>query len=829
MIPSDITITPLSGSGDSSVSMTMEEYTGRVAKPTREVWVYDTEDTVSDMVEVDQYPKTEFIGLNDPLIFPVVALGGEITVTGTSNSSALKPVEFDEALEFELSINGEVQSSWSPDNPIITGDIGADEEYSFSLKVTVPENQTTSQKPWTFQLSNNAQIVTATITINQAAGVRTYSDITISEFSYPIASAAGGTLTPTLSYSQTWGWNGRETGGGTITSGAVLSYEATAGYWAQEDLDTLTGIITAPSRETAISNQQYEFDVRVSVSLNGKNASKECSIQQEENKVVQLEITTYLFTNYPTISASGGSSSPGLNGARLEFTFTSGSTSTTAPSSVYGTLSSSKTYSVQDGDFFSINPETGEVTAPSRGTVVGGTLHGHARVDGTYTWTPSDTYPGEVCSANIQLYNIYADIWQEANVQTQTGIRIVGDTVGTQGWIPYEYWGNINAAGKASAIPGDDSDTSGWAIRFTGYRQYSYTSGATDEEAVYNISHALGAQKNVDWIGYHTYGYVLSRQGDSNNAYRGTTIGNERTAEVWWEENGFESNHLSITQAKNVPVSGAATSAQFAINSGTNPIPASGGTVNFVGRGDANITWSSGATGAIQVNGTAGYSVVPHRSYLDVSVNTGFTLNGANVTAENRGTVVGAARNAGVIRGELYYTINIDSEYGGGTFDTTPATWNCPEDFVTQEANAITDTDWGDIDVTIDPSTRSSPAAGEIFEVTITPTQRGTETYTSGSTRIVSEDSFEVTAQPNADWITVIGESVTVDENTAATTRTGTVTFTSSANGKSVSTSLTVNQAAAEYLTVSPETLVFEAAGGTQTITINSNTSWTIS
>lgn len=947
MIPSDITITPLSGSGDSSVSMTMEEYTGRVAKPTREVWVYDAEDTVSDMVEVDQYPKTEFIGLNDPLTFPVVALGGEITVTGTSNSSALKPVEFDEALEFELSINGKVQPSWSPDNPIITGDIGADEEYSFSLKVTVPENQTTSQKSWTFQLSNNAQIVTATITINQAAGVRTYSDITISEFSYPVASAAGGTLSPILSYSQTWGWNGKETGGGTITSGASTHYEIIAG-WYQGLIDTTSGVISAPSLGTQISIEQEQCLVTLELTLNGHTAETEYNVIQEANLPVSMVVTPSFIYLSGNIPASGGAKGTTATG-NIVITWSSGETGSADESgnSGYSTVGH-VLWEMTPAEGFSINIATGTITAENRGTTPGAARScGNVTRILTVTLTVDEKYGGGTVT-DIGEYTLNSPVTQEANIQTQTGIRIEGDTVGTQGWIPYEYWNNINAAGNASTIPGDDSNTNGWAIRFTGYRQYSYTSGATDEETVNNISHSLGAQKNVDWIGYYTYGYVLGRQAGSNNAYRGTTVGNERTAEVWWEENGFESNHLSITQAKNVPVSGTTTSAQFAINSGTNPIPASGGTVNFVGRGNANITWSSGATGAIQTNGTAGYSVVAHRSYSDVSVNTGFTLTGANVTAENRGTVTGDARNAGVIRGELYYTIYIDSEYGGGTFDTTPATWNCPEDFVTQEANAITDTVltiekyqldnfwipvdewdsvpakggylyilgklnntytsgstaqsvlrseeegvaahssvewaelypanngnhihvlnrettvgdarsgsvywtyngltsntleftqvanqiessvWGDVDVTVSPSTRNSPAAGEIFDVIVTPTQSRTDTYTSGSIGTVNDTLFNVFARSNADWI-IAGamEVITVSENTSTNTRTGTVTFTGSANGKSGTATLTVTQAAVdEYLTVSPATLTFEAAGGTQTITITSNGSWTIS
>lgn len=671
MIPSDIKITPLSGSGDSSVSMTMEEYTGRVAKPTREVWVYDTEDTVSDMVEVDQYPKTEFIGLNDPLTFSVVALGGDVTVTGTSNSLVLKPVEFDEALKFELSINGEVQSSWSPDNPAITGDVGADKEYSFSLKVTVPENQTTSQKSWTFQLSNNAQIVTATITINQAAGVRTYSDITISEFSYPIASAAGGTLTPTLSYSQTWGWNGQTTGGGTVTSGATLSYEATAGNWTQEVLDTSTGIVTALSRGTIIANQQDELIVRVTVSLNGKSTSEKYTIQQEGNVPVSVAVTPSFA--YPTsnIPASGGTRSYTVSGTII-ITWSSGDSGPADESNRSGyTVSRHNTVSMTPAAGFSINTSTGAITAENRGTTPGAARScGNVTRALTVTLTIDEEYGGGTV-ADTGEYTLNSPVTQEANIQTQTGIRIEGDTVGTQGWIPYEYWDNINAAGNASTIPGDDSNTNGWAIRFTGYRQYSYTSGATDEETVNYISHSLGAQKNVDWIGYHTYGYVLNKQLNSDNAYRGTTIGNERTAEVWWEDNGFESNHLSITQAKNVPVSGETTSASFSYPD--NVISPVGGHAYAESYGAFRLIWSSGSI-SHPSQPTEDVSYVASAVYTMAEAE-GFSILDSNgrITATGMGSTLGS-RSCGDVTRVLHYTVTISDTYGGGSFDTTSLT-----------------------------------------------------------------------------------------------------------------------------------------------------------
>lgn len=930
MIPSDITITPLSGSGDSSVSMTMGEYTGRVVKPTREVWVYDTEDTVSDMVEVDQYPKTEFIGLNDPLTFSVVALGGEITVTGTSNSSALKPVEFDEALKFELSINGEVQSSWSPNNPVITGDIGADEEYSFSLKVTVPENQSTSQKPWTFQLSNNTQIVTATITINQTAGVRTYSDITISEFSYPVAPAAGGTLTPTLSYSQTWGWNGRETGGGTITSGASLSYEAIGG-WHQSVLDPATGIITAPSRGTVIAIQQTEFTAKVNVSLNGKTASLETDITQEKNVPVSVAVTPS-FT-YPTgnIPASGGTKSYSAT-ETITITWSSGDSAGADESGGSGyTVSRHNTVSMTPAAGFSINTNTGVITAESRGTTPGHvrscgnvtrtlgidiiideeygggtisgsgtykltspvsqqenyvigvdyddwpqgaapafyedpaekpkiipasggyvmntsvpTLSGNAEytftsgatlrtgdapflepgapddifeytldadagltLDDSYfnvrivganrgttegpqlncrtislrytgyvkvseeaggqvlswtgetssdisyvyqeanvktqtgiriekatadnTWVPADgwdavpakdsflyvkgyhlwsytsgaatetiignsEYTSTSVHCNVSWAKNYSNnngkihvasrgtvpgdartgsaYWvingftsntlsftQVANIQTQTGIRIVGDSVGGYGWIPYEYWDNINAAGRASDTPGA-SNTNGVVLRFKGYRQYSYSSGSTNE-INYGFIDGANSYTNVTWLPRYSNGFNI------REANRTTVIGNERTAEVWWEDNGFESNHLSITQAKNVPVSGETTQATFFYPDSV--IPPAGGHAYAESKGAFRLTWSSGAT-SYPSQSTEDVSYVASAVYT-MAATEGFSIFSSNgrITATGMGSTLGS-RSCGNVTRVLHYTVTISDTYGGGSFDTTSFT-----------------------------------------------------------------------------------------------------------------------------------------------------------
>ena len=811
MIPSDITIAPLSGSGDSSVSMTMGEYTGRVAKPTREVWVYDTDNTVSDMVEVDQYPKTEFIGLNDPLTFSVAALGGEITVTGTSNSTALKPVEFAEGLSFELSVNGEVQSSWSPDNPAITGDIGADEEYSFSLRVTVPENQSISQKPWTFQLSNNSQITTATITINQAAGVRTYSDITISEFSYPVAPAGGGTLTPTLSYSQTWGWNGRETGGGTITSGASTHYEIIAG-WYQGLIDTTSGVISAPSLGTQISIEQEQCLVTLELTLNGHIAEAEYGVIQEANLPVSMVVTPSFTYPAGNIPASGGTKTPVATG-NIRITWTSGETGLADESGASGySTSRSVLWQMTSASGFSINGSTGVIAAENRGTTAGSARScGNVTRTLTVTLTIDEEYGGGTV-ADTGEYTLNSPVTQEANIQTQTGIRIEGDPVGGYGWIPYEYWGNINAAGIASDTPGA-SNTNGWAIRFTGYRQYSYTSGATDEKTAGSISQAQGAQKNVDWIGYHTTGYILNKQANSDNAYRGTTIGNERTAEVWWEENGFESNHLSITQAKNVPVSGKTTQADFSYPD--NVIPPAGGSVYAESSGALSLTWSSGATSSPS-KPTSDVFYVASTKYTMASAK-GFSILSSNgkITAIGMGSTLGS-RSCGNVTRVLHHIVTISDTYGGGSFDTTSFT----KVLVSPVTQGVNERIYDTPVITLGTPSVIPASGGTVSSVSILSVVQPLH-YTSGATSTVTNP-----ARTNEVWtpVTVGTKGTTTSDRTVA----GQLKYSCVCNGVAGSASVDVYQAANRVVstewtsascTVEPSQRVLAYGGGTTTFT----------
>lgn len=185
----------------------------------------------------------------------------------------------------------------------------------FSLstnKVTVTANtSTTARTGFVVTVTATGQgskVVTKDLTFNQAAGSKTYSEITISNFSYAVIPAAGGSVSPTVSYSQTWGWNGSTTGGGTITSGATLAYSGTG-------VNTTSGAVSANSKGTTKSEQTTVTTATLRVTLNSKTKTATYVVKQAKNAeksitygawVVNISANKYTTASSPA-PASGGS------------------------------------------------------------------------------------------------------------------------------------------------------------------------------------------------------------------------------------------------------------------------------------------------------------------------------------------------------------------------------------------------------------------------------------------------------------------------------------------------------------------------------------------
>lgn len=163
--------------------------------------------------------------------------------------------------------------------------------------VTMGNNTSTSTRSGTVTLTQAETNKKVTISCSQSAGYRTYSEITASGGSVSDIPASGGTrssFSTMPSYSQTWGWNGSTTGGGTITSGASISY-GTAG---------------ASNLEDTVKSRTQVGTLTGTLSLNGKTKSVSIPVYQEANKRLSYSYGSWSVTltaSSYTISNTGGS------------------------------------------------------------------------------------------------------------------------------------------------------------------------------------------------------------------------------------------------------------------------------------------------------------------------------------------------------------------------------------------------------------------------------------------------------------------------------------------------------------------------------------------
>lgn len=319
--PTWISLSKSSGTGNDTVQVTAQSFTGRV-KRTGTITGKAVKGG-SDSTTVEQTGKAEHITITSERMLNVPATGQQVTLQGTSNSAALKVILSDiTATVDSLKINGEEQEGWDGNKTInIIGDPGATAEYNWEIILTCSENKTGIEIPGeiTIDNSNSEDSVKDTISVIQSAGQKTYSEITITtELAYSDIPAAGGSVSPNqITYSQTWGWNGATTGGGTITTGAEISYAGHA-------VNPSTGEVTASSLETIVKERTKISQVVATVTLNGKEKNTAADVYQEANTARCGKVTIQLGAG-TDVPASGGSISQisGTTGTQT-VTFTSG-------------------------------------------------------------------------------------------------------------------------------------------------------------------------------------------------------------------------------------------------------------------------------------------------------------------------------------------------------------------------------------------------------------------------------------------------------------------------------------------------------------------------
>ena len=409
--PSWITVVSGStGSGSGTRSLKASTHTGRSSRSGSIKGV--TSGGASDSVVLSQDGASEFITV-DKTSYSVTALGGTVKITGTSNSPSLKLTNLtDSSLlsNFAIKVNGTAYSWDGNASHQISGDPGASSSYTFEISFDVAENQTESSKDITFGLTDSGDpgASSETITITQAAGEKTYGtpNVNLRYYEWQIP-ASGGTISPSYTFSIPWGWNGKTSGGGTLTEAdthTVTYAYVNGGPVSPFDwtLDPTTGVITMASLKTNQTTQDSgNIFIKITIEINGQTLEDNDYVLQDKN------IATYTLSSASVslddIPASGGSAdSPNFVSASGKIDYSSGESETPSITSSDVTITLSKTVN---------------------GSNLGSTVKARTKLDtvtATINWNESQVTQS-------------IDVYQQANQVTYSSIDATSPTVNSPG------------------------------------------------------------------------------------------------------------------------------------------------------------------------------------------------------------------------------------------------------------------------------------------------------------------------------------------------------------------------------------------------------------
>lgn len=286
---------------------------------------------------------------------------------------------------------------------------------------------------------------TVTVTL-EADAIESYSDVAVvlSYAGTPVA-ASGGTVTPTVSYSQIASYKSGKTE--TITSGGSVSFSGDA-------VDTTSGSVDVPSAGTTVSGVTLITTTTCTVSLNGKSGSASAEINRAAN-TVEYSAPVVSGGTYAEIPAGGGSSTPSGLSYTQTATYSSGSSEAI-------TTGGDVTYSMPTVAGLTLaSASTGEVSGADRGSVVGDAI------SGTVTAT---------VSLNSKSGSLEMSVSQAANEATYGDVSVV--------------------VGAIADIPAEGGSVNPNAL--TGTQSVSYTSGASESDVFEVEGSPVYSGTNVD-------------------------------------------------------------------------------------------------------------------------------------------------------------------------------------------------------------------------------------------------------------------------------------------------------------------------------------------
>ena len=445
--PSWITVVSGStGSGSGTRSLKASSHTGRSSRSGSIKGV--TSGGASDSVVLLQVGAGEFIVV-DKTSYSVAVLGGTVKITGTSNSPSLKLTNLtDSSLlsNFALKVNGTAYSWDGNVSHQISGDPGAYSSYTFEISFDVAENQTEYSKNITFRLrdSSDPGISSEAITITQAAGEKTYGTASVyMAYSNWNIGAEGGVATPSYGFSIPWGWNGKTSGGGTLTqsnsshSVKYTYYPDPPGSPYNWTLDEYTGEIVMNSLGKNITDSYKSARVKITIVVNGQTLTSTDFLRQGPNKATYTLNSASV--SLDDIPASGGSAdSPNFISASGKIDYSSGESDTPSIISSDVIITLSKTVN---------------------GSNLGSTIKARTKLD---TVTATITWNGSKVTQSI-------DVYQQANQVTYSSVNAVSSTV-----IIPKTGGDVDIAAKVS--PNQTATYTSGATRTITDFTYEFTS-----------------------------------------------------------------------------------------------------------------------------------------------------------------------------------------------------------------------------------------------------------------------------------------------------------------------------------------------------------------
>lgn len=390
---------------------------------------------------------------------------------------------------------------------------------------------------------------------SQAANLITKVEANSNTFSYSNINAGSTSASPSTSHAPKYTFSSGSTstttpdtsyGNLTTLVTYTIANTTTNGFTA---CNSSTGVLTATNRGTTIGNARTSANVVKSLTYTWKHSStygsgsvgsgnitKSATCTQEGNYVTDIT-STAASLSYPNISASATSASPSYDFGDVQYTFSSGSKSTTNPGTTYGTYSGTLKYSLaasQNG-FTSVNTTSGVLTATNRSTTIG-----NARASATVTctlsmsWTPTSTY--NAAGTKTVTRTATATCTQNGNYVTA-----VTPSANTGYSSHFTYDTNVGAGGGTISPTG------------RGQATYTFSSGATTTSGSTSWTNAGTTTFSRTYSGTLVTGFtsINSSSGAVTASSRGTTQGDARGQSI--------SSTLTVTFTHNSTYSAGGT------------------------------------------------------------------------------------------------------------------------------------------------------------------------------------------------------------------------------------------------------------------------------